>query len=290
MWSGSDEDYFRLYRVTARRIKDRFPHLKVGGPAVGFSGSFQSGKFVASDFVTHFLALCRGESLPLDFFSWHCYTADPAELTARARAIRQLLDANGLATTESYLNEWNYLAGDSWKAFSKSATPQVREEFYQKMSGAESAAFVAAALIELQDAPIDVCNFYHGELGGFGLFNEQGRPNHVYSAIRAFSKLASLGCRVRVEGGVAGKLALLAARSEDQSRAAMLISNFRFGEKVFELNFAGVRQPLQYRISLVDDRQVWAEVARGTLNANRNTFRLPLPSVGVALVEFEKVL
>ena len=29
------------------------------------------------------LVLCTRESLPLDFFSWHCYTDNPAELAAR---------------------------------------------------------------------------------------------------------------------------------------------------------------------------------------------------------------
>src|SRR5262245_10791984 len=45
MWSGSDQDYFRLYRIAARAIKKHNPQLKVGGPAVGYSGELRSGTF-----------------------------------------------------------------------------------------------------------------------------------------------------------------------------------------------------------------------------------------------------
>lgn len=109
MWTGTDEDYFRLYRATARAIKTRYPHLKVGGPAVGHSGDWKDGVFRPSAFVIRFLSFCREQSLPLDFFSWHGYTADPSEYSRKARALRRLLDDFGFTATESHLNEWNYL-------------------------------------------------------------------------------------------------------------------------------------------------------------------------------------
>src|SRR3954452_12577574 len=85
MWSGSDEQYFELYRQTSRVLKQHDPQLKIGGPAVGFSGQFKNGNFSASPFVLRFLDICRLKSLPLDFFSWHCYTDDPNELTLRTK-------------------------------------------------------------------------------------------------------------------------------------------------------------------------------------------------------------
>jgi hypothetical protein len=105
MWSGTDEDYLQLYRTAATAIKKQFPTLRVGGPALGASGSFVNGEFVPPDFAVDFLAMCRNDNVPLNFFSWHCYTADPSELVARSRAIRQLLDSKGFTETESHLNE-----------------------------------------------------------------------------------------------------------------------------------------------------------------------------------------
>ena len=86
MWSGTDDDYLRLYRTAATAIKKQFPELKVGGPALGASGSFVNGEFRPTEFASNFLAMCRKDNVPLNFFSWHCYTADPAELSVRPRA------------------------------------------------------------------------------------------------------------------------------------------------------------------------------------------------------------
>ena len=83
MWSGTDDDYLRLYRTTALAIKKEFPALKVGGPALGASGSFVKGEFVPTDFAANFLAMCRKDNVPLNFFSWHCYT-DRSFRTCRA--------------------------------------------------------------------------------------------------------------------------------------------------------------------------------------------------------------
>ena len=148
MWSGTDDDYLRLYRIAALAIKKQFPALKVGGPALGTSGSFVKGAFVPTDFAENFLAMCRKDEVPLNFFSWHCYTADPAELTARSKAIRQLLDSNGFTETESHLNEWNFLPGNTWDPINKSGTPAARRRYYEEMAGAPGAAFIAASLVE----------------------------------------------------------------------------------------------------------------------------------------------
>ncbi|MEO7098397.1 MAG: hypothetical protein ABI162_03475, partial [Luteolibacter sp.] len=226
MWSGTDDDYLRLYRTAATAIKKQFPDVKVGGPALGASGSFVKGEFRPTDFAVNFLVMCRKENVPLNFFSWHCYTADPAELSSRARAIRRLLDSKGFTETESHLNEWNYLPGNAWGPISRSGTPSTRQRTYEAMSGAPGAAFVAAALLELQDVPVNICNFFHGELGAFGIFTEQGVPLKVYQAFRAFQGLMETPRRVETRGAVAGKIAFAAGLSADGREATLLVSNF----------------------------------------------------------------
>src|SRR5688572_30592194 len=136
MWTGTDDEFLRLYATAARAIKTRYPGLKVGGPAFGYTGQFVKAVFQPSAFVANFLSLCRRENVPHDFFSWHCYTADTGELVARSKAIRALLDANGFTRTESHLNEWNHLPGNSWKPLSKSSPPEARQRYYEEMSGA----------------------------------------------------------------------------------------------------------------------------------------------------------
>lgn len=239
MWSGTDDDYLRLYRTTALALKKEFPSLKVGGPSLGASGSFMKGKFVPTEFAVRFLRMCRKDNVPLNFFSWHCYTADPTELTARSRAIRQLLDSHGFTETESHLNEWNFLPGNSWSPIGKSGTPGGRQRYYEEMAGAPGAAFIATALIELQEAPVDVCNLFHGELGAFGIFTEQGVPQKSWQALRAFQGLRETPRRVATRGAVPGKLALAAGLNADGREATILVGNFNDPRSDFGVNWRG---------------------------------------------------
>ncbi len=226
-WTGTDAEYFRLYATAARTLKARFPELQIGGPAVGALGGFDgAGRFQPTEFVSAFLDFCRRENAPLDFFSWHCYSADPGEFAARAKAVRAMLDTRGFAKTESHLNEWNYLPDNSWKGVSGKAEPPARQRFYERMAGAEGAAFLASALIALQDAPVDVCTIFHGELGGFGLFNEHGVPQKNYHALSAFHSLLDTPRRVEVRGAIPGKLAVAAGLDAGRRKAQVLISNF----------------------------------------------------------------
>ncbi len=76
MWLGSQEDYFRLYETVARAIKAHDPKLKVGGPAL---------TSMSSDWARPFVAHCRDRKLPLDFFSFHVYSAKPQVLVDSCR-------------------------------------------------------------------------------------------------------------------------------------------------------------------------------------------------------------
>ena len=65
-WAGTKEQYFRLYEVTAKAIKEVDDKIKVGGPAT--SGS----KWIGS-----FLTYCKEHHVPVDFISTHQYAGDP---------------------------------------------------------------------------------------------------------------------------------------------------------------------------------------------------------------------
>ena len=286
MWSGTDDDYLRLYRTAATAIKKQFPELKVGGPALGASGSFVNGEFRPTDFAVNFLAMCRKDNVPLNFFSWHCYTADPAELSTRARAIRRLLDSKGFTETESHLNEWNYLPDNAWGPITRSGTPSARQRTYEAMAGAPGAAFAAAALLELQDAPVNVCNFFHGELGGFGIFTEQGVPLKVYQAFRAFQGLMETPKRVETGGAVAGKIAFAAGLSADGREATLLVSNFADPRSELILNWKSFAWTggVTAEIRTVDAASDFANVRSESLADDRPSLHLTLKAPALALI------
>ena len=286
MWSGTDDDYLRLYRTAAIAIKREFPSVKVGGPALGASGSFVKGEFQPTEFAANFLAMCRKDNVPLNFFSWHGYTAEPAELSARSWAIRRFLDSNGFTETENHLNEWNFLPGNTWGPITKTGTSLMRERFYQEMAGAPGAAFVVASLLELQDTPLDVSNFYHGELGGFGIFTEQGVPLKAYQALRAFQALMETPRRVETQGAMAGKLACVAGLSGNGREATILVSNFADPRSETILNWKGFcwTGGVTAEIRTIDAGHDFSKARTETITGESASLHLELAAPAIAVV------
>lgn len=196
MWSGTDDEYYRLYVTAARTIHAAFPEVRVGGPAAGATGEFREGAFHPTPFLRGLLSACRTGRAPLHFFSWHIYTNDPTEVIDRARALRQWLDSEGFRDTELHLNEWNFLPGNSWNPMLNSANPAARTAWYRDMGGEQGARFVAATLIALQDSPVTVANYYSGDTSPFGLFERFGTPKSTYFSVLAFQQVREMPRRV----------------------------------------------------------------------------------------------
>ena len=226
MWTGTDDQYFQLYEITAKAIKARWPGLKVGGPSLGYTGEFKNGQFQAGDFLLRFLRHCRDHQVPLDFFSWHRYASDPSDYARRARALRQVLDEHGFMKTESHLNEWNYLPNEDWRPMMKEGQGLVRENWSAELGGPKGAAFAAWALISLQDAAVDAANFYTAEVQMFGMFSMNGVPRKNFYAFKAFRTLLDTPRRVKTPPCEFGQIAVCAGLNSESTRAAILLSNF----------------------------------------------------------------
>lgn len=281
-WTGTDEQFLSLYATAAREIKSQFPKLKVGGPGFGYTGEVGGENFRAGGLITNFLAFCRRESLPLDFLSWHCYTDDPHELVLRARGIRSLLDTYGYTNAESHLNEWNYLPGKAWTPISKTrGTPESRRRFYGEMAGAPGAAFIAAALMELQDAPVDAANLFHGETGPFGLFDIHGAPEKTYFAVRAFAEFLKAPRRVRVER--AGMIHAVAGLNGGGTEAAILVSNLAEPQSSSRVTCENLpwRGPLRGNVRVVDAANDLSAVTDVKFSGNAVQFTLRRPAVAL---------
>jgi hypothetical protein len=280
MWTGTDAQFLELYCVTARTLRKEFAGIKIGGPGFGYYGKFDGKVLQPSELCLAFLDQCRRESLPLDFLSWHCYTDNPAETVARACALRSLLDTRGFTQTESHLNEWNYLPDNQWDILNKRTPPELRQRAADRMAGAEGGTFLVASLIELQDAPVTMCNFYHGETGLFGLFTETGAPQWTYYAMLAFTQLLETPKRVRVTGAMPGKLAIAAGIGAKGDVAAVLVANLTGAA---ELNFSFTNLPwaedTRVEVSLVDGRAAPEPLRSERLASPEFVLKLAPPSV-----------
>lgn len=285
MWTGTDEQFLELYGVAAKRIRKEFPHLKVGGPSFGYTGKIEGRRFVAGDYLVRFLDHCRDAGIPLDFFSWHLYTDDPAECLVRARGIRALLDERGFKSTEVHFNEWNYLPHNDWKPVMAKGQGVARERFYEEQGGPAGAAFAVATLSNLQDAPVDAANFFKGEVGGFALHNEHGTPKKVFYSFKAFRMLAERPVRVESGGGDSSKLTICAGMDEGRSELRVLVANYRAEQKGFTLRVSGHRwaDAVECRAWVVDGgRSLEAVPAK----CDGGVVRFELPAPGVILLQF----
>lgn len=282
MWSGTDEDFFTLYSVTAKAIKARFPELLIGGPGLGNTGALKAGRLEPSPFLGKFLAHCRRDAAPLDFLSWHCYTADPHEFPARAKEVRRLLDAAGFGKTESHLNEWNHLPGNTWSG-ALAADGNARKKWRQAVGGPQGAAVVAATLLLLQDAPLDAANLFTADPQEFGLFDHHGVPAPSFYAVKAFRALADAGDRLAVAGNVPAGVAVGAAVNAKRNEVVILLTRWAgAGEVVLKLAGLPWAGPTAFAAALVDDRRELDVTDTGRLGAGgRLTPDLPAPAVAL---------
>ena len=175
--------------------------------------------------------------------------------------------------TEIHLNEWNYLPGDWSPTFSRNGN--ALQKWFDEAGGVRGAAFVACVLLGLQDAPLDMGNFYTGDNGAWGLFNRLGVPKKTYYAFRGFKTLVDHPLRVAVEGGTPGQLAAAAGLAADGHEIAIVLSNYKSADK---------------RIHLLIENLPWtgrSECESLILDENRNLAPLPKqsydgPKIGIA--------
>ncbi len=154
-WSGTAKDYHRLYKIAATHLKNRFPDLKIGGPALAFRDGEWLDEFLEA--ITK-----DGKKTPMDFFSWHIYTNDVKDVVEMGARIREKLDRAGYTRIESILNEWNYVEGWS-EAFISSIEAIISER---------GAAFTAATMCAMQKSSTDMLMYYDARPCAFnGLFD-----------------------------------------------------------------------------------------------------------------------
>jgi arylsulfatase A-like enzyme len=236
-WNGTMEEFARFYATTSRRIKEAFPELLVGGP--GLNGAMIRS---ARTKLEAFLPPLQEAGCPLDFLSWHVYADRPGQLAEAAREVRKALDEHGFERTESHLNEWNLAPfGHDWRGMRSS--PERSKAFFAYKNGPAGSALVAASLAALQDAPVEMTNYYSAKVFNYGMFQSQGLPHKPFYAFRAYRwMLDETPVRVRVEGSDPdGGLAALAGASEAGDQVNLLLANFGSHEKDWQValeNFA----------------------------------------------------
>jgi xylan 1,4-beta-xylosidase len=201
-WAGTAQQYFELYGKLARAVKEADRHALVGGPAIARPND-------DTPYRDAFLEYVRTEHLPLDFYSWHWYATDsddPLDFIRISTDMRARLDRHGFVHTRSMVTEWNYGLMDPMP------------------TAAQRASFITAALIYMQDAPIDAATLYRAD----SVFGADGAtPDKTGQALIALGRLKDTPVRLKVRGADLNGFAVEAARSADGREVQILLSNYQ---------------------------------------------------------------
>lgn len=265
-WGGTKAQFFELYDIAARHLKECFPHLKIGGPAIAGDMKW------LEDFLKQLKA-------PLDFLSWHIYATEPAQIIERADIVRGLLDKYGFVKAESILNEWNYVRGwtdDEW-IYSLRMEKDIK-----------GAAFIASAMLSSQPSSIDMLMYYDARPGAMnGLYNTDLICICLkgYYPFRMFNELYKLGTNIYAECDGANGYVCAAS---DGKKAAVMLSHYSEndsapGEK-YDIEISGAGDAV-VKCYLLDERRDMSYVSDIQLKDGRMQLHLPL--FGTYLLTFD---
>lgn len=240
-WAGTPEEFYEMYCVAARHLKDCFPNLKIGGPAMsnayacGWKTDFEETSLKWLEGFFEYITT-REYEVPLDFFSWHCYDCEPKVIGKAAEFVKGYLIKYGYENAESVMNEWNYVTSFSDDGWVYSL---------YTMQNTKGAAYVAAYMTVAQDSPVDILMYYDASPGVTmnGLFRpidlEKGR---TYYTMQAFRDLRRLGTEVETVSE-ADEIYTLAAKNDANDYGIMVTyftNNDDAQNKVIELDMKKV--------------------------------------------------
>jgi xylan 1,4-beta-xylosidase len=257
-WTGTQEEYFRLYKTAAEAIKAVHPQLRVGGPATAQNA-----------WIPEFLSYCAKENTPVDFVSTHHYPTDafgkPGDDTLTQLSLSRRSVLRDEATTAKsqvqgkplYYTEWN-----------TSSNP-----FDELHDLPYAAAYIAKTVLEARGivdgysywtfSDIFEENYFSSTPfhGGFGLLNIYGIPKPAY---RAYELLHRLGSELLKLEGSHPSVDVWLTREKNTLKILLVHSVLpRHPEKTesIKIRLAGISAVRSAWIEKIDDRNANAYAA-----------------------------
>lgn len=192
-WSGTQEEYFKLYRHSVKAIKSVNNDYRVGGPATA-----------GAAWVPEMIGFCSNHELPLDFVSTHSYGVKQGYLDEFG-GTGTVLDQNPLSVSGDVLNSRKQISDSAmpglelhYTEWSSSYTPKdpIHDSYHQ-------AAYILEKIKQVGDAANSMSYWVFTDIfeeagprftpfhGGFGLLNYQGIKKPAFYAYAFLSKLGS---------------------------------------------------------------------------------------------------
>lgn len=190
-WTGTQGEYFNLYKHSAQAIKRVNKQYRVGGPATAGAG-----------WVPEMIQFCTVNAIPLDFVSTHTYGVNQGYLDEYGTT-GTVLDKNKKAISGDVLNSRTQISHSSmpnlelhYTEWSASYTPNdpIHDSYHE-------AAYILEKLKQVGNAPNSMSYWVFTDIfeeagprftpfhGGFGLMNYQGIKKPAFYAYSLLNKL-----------------------------------------------------------------------------------------------------
>ncbi|UPK67436.1 GH39 family glycosyl hydrolase [Chitinophaga filiformis] len=193
-WSGTQQDYFKLYQYTAQAIKKVNKDYRVGGPAT-------AGAAWESELIDY----CHQHKVAIDFISTHAYGVKQGYLDEFGNA-GTVLDKNPMSVSGDVLQSRKEIAASPipdlelhYTEWSASYTPSdpIHDSYHE-------AAYVLQKLKQVGDAANSMSYWVFTDIfeeagprftpfhGGFGMLNIQGINKPVFYAYQFLNRLGNV--------------------------------------------------------------------------------------------------
>lgn len=190
-WTGSQDDYFRLYQYSVRAIKSVNKDYRVGGPATA-----------GAAWVPEMIRFCEENALPLNFISTHSYGVKQGYLDENGNS-GTILSKDKWSVSGDIINSRRQISGSSmpglelhYTEWSSSYTPAdpVHDSYHE-------AAYILEKIKQVGNAANSMSYWVFTDIfeeagprftpfhGGFGLLNYQGIKKPAYFSYYLLNKL-----------------------------------------------------------------------------------------------------
>lgn len=192
-WSGTQEEYFKLYRYSVNAIKSVNKNYRVGGPAT-------AGAAWEVDMIN----FCKNNRLPIDFISTHSYGVKQGYLDEYGNR-GTVLDNNPVSLSIDVINSRNEINTSPipnlelhYTEWSSSYTPAdpIHDSYHE-------AAYILEKIKQVGDAANSMSYWVFTDIfeepgprftpfhGGFGLLNYQGINKPAFYSYKFLNKLGN---------------------------------------------------------------------------------------------------
>ncbi|WP_089779170.1 GH39 family glycosyl hydrolase [Chitinophaga sp. YR573] len=193
-WTGTQEDYFKLYNYSAKAIKSVNSSYRVGGP--GTAGAAWEPEMIA---------YCDKNNVPVDFISTHAYGVKQGYLDEFGNS-GTVLDKNPMSVSGDVLQSRKEIASSSmpdlelhyteWSASYTPADP-IHDSYHEaayvlqklKQVGKAANSMSYWVFTDIFEEPGPRFTPFHG---GFGMLNTQGINKPVFYAYQFMNRLGNI--------------------------------------------------------------------------------------------------